>query len=145
MFNWIDKLYHTVTGKIDQTVADWVHALIHGLYAFLASIFGPVARAWDAFWRDISGYVQSGLLFASHVVTLLHDAFAWINKEGYEVYYYITHPSKLVDLLWSFILTKFETDSVHAAEKLGTFFLHLLVRNLKTVLHVLEDIVDAVL
>jgi len=145
MFNWIDSAWHRATGAIDSTIANWVHALVRGLYSFLHVIFGDVGRAWDNYWREVHGFIAGARLFADKVIGALKDAFDWINKEGYLVYYYISHPIKLVDLVYDALLGKIESTAVDTAERLGKFFLAFILKNLKTFITVLEDIVNAVL
>jgi hypothetical protein len=144
MFNWIRHAYDTVTGKIDSTVASWVHGLINGLYSFLHVIFGDVGKAWDDFWHDIDGFVTGIRHFIDSVGRALIDIYGWINKEGHLVYYYISNPIKLVDLVYDELLGKIEATAEDTAERLGKFALAFIYKNLKTFVTIVEDIFDAI-
>jgi hypothetical protein len=144
VLNWIENVYRSVTGKIDSTIASWVHALVHGLYQWITAIFGPVGRAWDDLWKTVSAFVAAHDTFAVRVINALKAAYDWINKEGYLVYYYISHPSQLVILIIDPLLAYIEKEAVSVSEKLGTFVLTFITHNLKTVITIVEDIVDAV-
>lgn len=145
MFGWIDRAYHSVTGKIDSAVASWVHALIHGLYLFLSTIFGDVGAAWDDLVKDGELFLSAVDVLGDTVYDSLHDLYTWVNKYGKELVGWIEHPSTLVDLLWDDILSKLEKEAWTAGEKLGKFFLSLILHNLKRFATLLEDILDAVL
>lgn len=145
MFNWIDNAWHRVTGTIDSTVASWVHALVRGLYSFLSSIFLPVGSAWSYLWTHVINYHDWLGKLSTEIYRALDDAYDWINKEGYEVYYYITHPVQLVELIYDDIIAKVESTAVSTAEKLGKFTLALIIKNVKTIVTIAEDIFDAVL
>jgi hypothetical protein len=144
MFGWIDRVWHSATGKIDSTIANWVHGLIHGLYSFLSLIFGPVGDAWSQLSKDVYDWLKEHADWTITVAHAIEDAYRWINKEGYEVYHYISHPSLLVDLLWDANVAKLETEAWDVGEKLGKFFLSLIYKNLKKFVLLIEDIFDAV-
>jgi hypothetical protein len=145
MFNWIDSAWHRVTGTIDSTIANWVHALIRGLYSFLHVIFGDVGKAWDAFWKDVHVFAATVGMYFDATMVSLNAVYGWINSEGNKAYYYISNPIKLVDLIYNELLGKIEATAEDTAERLGKFVLALIVKNVKTIVTVVEDIFDAVL
>ena len=145
MLNWITNAYNATIGKLDSSIASWVRALVAGLWHYLASIFTPVSRAWHDF---TVGIFRLKTLLTSWGVTLVSKITAlydWINKEGYLVYYYISHPDKLAGLVVDGIVSEIEKDAFATAEKLGSFFLGLVMKHLPAFLKMLEDILDAVL
>jgi phage-related protein len=212
MIGWIKRMFDLVSGAVDETVRQWVHDLISGLYGFLHTLFGNVIKAWIYFW-DATRNMRSGLahlgeeawvtfyhlykvilpgivhwatlyfksveasiLSVYHwairttqdlahdivvtandirhwVVTdiwnpiwhILTQAWDWITHEGATVWHYISHPANLVDLLWNDLIAKLETEAWNVAGKLGRFALSLVVRNLKTFVLLVEDIIDAIL
>jgi hypothetical protein len=145
MFGWIDKLWHNTIGKIPGVISDWVHSLIHGLYSFLSLIFLPVSAAWSDFVGDINSFIDGALSFSIQVVRHIADILDWIGKEGYEVYYYITHPSQFVLKLWDPFWAYVEHEALSLSEKLGKFFFALFYKNMRTFITIIEDILDAVL
>jgi hypothetical protein len=145
MFSWIDNAWHSVTGRISSDIANWVHDLIRGLYTFLSAIFLPVSSAWDWLYKNILNYHAWIGRLVDEVYRAMRDAYDWINKEGYLVYYYISYPASLVDRIYDSIIAKIEATAESTAEKLGRFTLALIVKNVKTIVTVVEDIVDAIM
>jgi hypothetical protein len=145
MFAWIDRALRSAAGKVDNAVATWVHALIHGLYLFLSTIFGDVGKAWDDLVKDGELFLSAVDVLGDTVYDSLHDLYTWVNKWGKELVGWIEHPSTLVDFLWDDLLVKIENEAWTAGEKLGKFFLSLMLHNLKRFATLLEDILDAVL
>jgi hypothetical protein len=212
MFGWIRRMFDAAYGAIDDTVRNWVHDLVNGLYGFLHLIFGDVRGAWDTFASRTDDLWHSAEKFARIIATsfailyrvllpriiaraeqlfgeavkyakgiydfavreidrlgrlivttadhLWHDvitdvwdplfksvttALKWIGREGALVLYYITHPDKLVELIWNAILSRLEATAWDTGALLGKFFLSLVVRNLKRFALLLEDILDAIL
>jgi hypothetical protein len=145
MLNWIKDAYNSVFGKIDNSIASWVRGLVTGLWHYLASIFSPVSKAWHEFATGI-GRLETLLTgYGASVVLRFQDIYAWINKEGHIVYYYISHPDKLATLVIDGVIAQLEADTMANAEKLGKFFLSLIMKHLPALLKVIEDILDAVL
>jgi hypothetical protein len=145
MFGWIRNAFDWASGKIDDTIRGWVSDLIHGLYAFLHLIFGAVGAGWDELSRYAYDLRVALDKFSSATARGFDDLYHWINKEGREVFYYITHPAKLVDLIWDDILAKLEREAWTVGERLGKFFMSLILHNLKRFMLLLEDILHAAL
>jgi len=156
-----------VTGKIDSTTAAWVHDLIAGLYGFLHTIFGNVIHAWDDFYDSAKAAAQGIWHFADEVgqafyylwhiwwpefrhwiyvniLEPLYHAVDWIAHEGAVLWYYLTHPAKYVDLIWDYLLAKFETTIEDTSKKLGSFILSWIIHNLDDFVQLVEDVIDAV-
>ena len=144
MLNWIKNAYNATIGKLDSNVAQWVYSLVNGLWHYLASIFSPVSKEWDSLARTFDRYKTLVTNFGVTIVTRFKDIYDWINKEGYLVYYYISHPDKLATLVVDGVIAQTEADAFAAAEKLGKFFLALIVKHLPALLKMIEDIIDAV-
>lgn len=145
MFNWIKDAYNSVFGKIDSAIAAWVHGLIYGLWHYLASIFSPVSKAWHDFTSTIFRLETLLTGFGVSVVHRFQDIYNWLNKEGHIVYYYISHPDKLATLVVNGVVAQIESEAMVNAEKLGKFFLSLIMKHLPALLKVIEDVLDAVL
>lgn len=145
MFGWIDRAWRSVTGSVSSTVADWVHDVIHGLYWFLNIIFGNVGGAWSDL-KNIFDFLGSKIeQYADDVWRAIYDAYKWINREGWLVYYYITHPAALVDLLWESLISKIEAQAWDTGKRLGEFFTSLILSHLQRFLTLIEDILNAIL
>jgi hypothetical protein len=167
VFNWIARATNWAFGTIGGTVVGWVHDLINGVFGFLHSIFGFVIAGWNTFFNTIRSWADSVGHFMGEVADafvyiwrvwwvktyrwIMHDivdpllkAWDWLRHEGAILWYYITHPAELVAYIYDDIILRIEKLAWSTAEKLGEFFLALIIKNLKTLLHVIEDIVDAV-
>jgi len=145
MLNWIRDAYHWATGSIGGTVIGWINGLITGVWHYLESIFAPVSAEWHEFanaWGTIEKFFQD---FLNAVHVRFTDVIGWINKEGYEVYYYISHPDKLAGLVVEGVIATAESDAFAYGEKLGKFFAGLIKAHLKDFITMIEDILDAVL
>jgi hypothetical protein len=145
MFNWIDKAYQWLSGKVDSVLASWVHDVVRGFWYVLNALFGNVTSAWSQL-KDIFDFFGSKIeRYFNETYRAISDAYNWINTRGYLVYYYITHPAKLVDLLWEALIANLESTAWETADRLGKFFLSLFLRNLEKFLMLIEDILNAVL
>jgi hypothetical protein len=145
MFGWIDKAWQWAAGNIGGTIVSWVHDVIRGFWYVLNALFGNVTGAWSGL-KDIFDFFGSKIeRFFDEVYRAIREAYGWINTHGYLVYYYITHPAKLVDLLWEALIANLESTAWETAERLGKFFLSLILRNLEKFLMLIEDILHAVL
>lgn len=167
MFSWIAKAFDWATGKIDSTVASWVNTVIRGIWSFLTSLFSVVIDAWNTFYgavKDVAHGIATLALetynwtkwlldvfwhdwlvwLGAHVLKPLEDAYNWVVHEGATVWHYLTHAADLVDFLWDALLAQLESQAWAAADKLGQFFLALIIKNLKHFASLIEDIIDAV-
>jgi hypothetical protein len=167
LFSWISRAYNWALGKVETTTAGWVRDIISTLYGWLHSLFGLVISGWDTFYNRVVQYARDFESFCSevgagfrylwhvwwtdfqkylkkYVLDPIEAAAKWIGNEGAKVWYYIDHPDKLVALIWDDLLTQIENEGDKAAEKLGTFFGKLILKNIKWLLTIVEDIVNAV-
>lgn len=211
MFGWLNRVFGSVTGYIDETVRRWITDLIAGLYGFLHTLFSWIDDAWQWLWRHVEWFgkqfnivlseishtfwhiiyvtIPSVVRWASRLIAELrqfiehvwkwiqnavdqlykfiarvirdvrdwvirdiwrplHDsllaAWHWILNEGHLVYFYITHPDKLVDLIWDWLIQKLEKEAWNVGRKLGRFFLALIIHNLRPFVNLVEDILNAI-
>jgi len=114
------NVYHWAVRQIDW-IKHWVAKLIDAVRSWVINdIWKPLSRSLLAAWH-------------------------WISHEGGILWYYITHPEKIVDLIWEALILKLESEAWRLGSRLGTFFFALFMHNLKRVVLLLEDIVNAVL
>lgn len=167
MFSWIARAYNWATGKIDNTVASWVHDVISGIWGFLHSLFRVVISSWDRLYLRVKDFVQKieefGLEVANWVFWWLHEfwpkwlawirlhilqplqaAWHWITHEGAVTWHYISHPADLVNLIFDPLIAKIEAEAWSVGEKLGKFLLTLIYKNVKPFAELIEDIINAV-
>jgi hypothetical protein len=167
VFSWITRAAAWAASRIDQTTARWVHDVITGVYGFLRLIFSFVGKAWDYFFLSVklllSGledvFDKIGLAFEylwkhyipsllkwinTHIITPLLNAVRWIAHEGATMWNYFTHPALFAQFLFGYLIAELERLAWATAKKLGTFFLALIIHNLRTFVMLVEDIFNAV-
>lgn len=75
----------------------------------------------------------------------LTAAWQWITKRGETLWYYLTHPDKLIDLLLPFLAGGISRASNNTLSAIGIVVTALVLHNIRRVLVILEDIIAAVL
>ena len=130
VISWAQRQLRSLTAFADRIWRDLVQAV--------ASLIARIERAV----ADLTAWV------VSHVWTPLYKFFLaawhWITHEGTLVYYYITHPDKLVLLIAGSLISWLEQNAWNLGALLGKFFLSLITRNLKRFALLIEDIILAV-
>lgn len=167
MLSWLRSAWDRASGAVSDTIRGWVHDLVAGLYSFLHTIFGDVRGAWKDFVGTCEAIYHAldhfgaetahafGLLFRHWIPGIIHwvtvtvyalakDAWRWITHEGALVYGYITHPGRLVELIWDSLWANVESHAWDLAGDLGKFAVALIWRNLDKFLVLIEDIFDAI-
>lgn len=167
MFGWISRAIGWAVNSLPTDIVHWVGDLINGVYGFFHTVSGLVGAAWAILFTNLKDNVDSAIgfikevthfatwlidvwwpglwkWFMQHVVSPLDTALKWLAHEGATIWHYISHPADLVDLIWDDLIAKLETEAWVTGEKLGKFFLALLIKNLATFLKILEDVIDAV-
>lgn len=118
--------------KFANFIIAWAWNHIQRLYAFIEQV-----------WDDITAWVIRNIW-----TPLLHDflnVWHWITHFGAIAWFYISHPDKLVELIWVNLIAKLEKEAWAVSALLGKFFLSLIVRHLRQFVLLLEDIISAVL
>lgn len=135
---WIPQIVRWIRRLITQVIHDLM-ALYHWAVREFARFRHWVAALFDAFryWviNNIWKPLYKSLLAAWH----------WIDHEGSVLWFYITHPAKLVDLIWEALIERLERDAWSLGHRLGTFFFALIYHNLKRAVLLAEDILNSVL
>lgn len=168
MLNWLKSAYDRASGAITSTIRGWVHDLVAGLYSFLHTIFGDVRGAWkdlvgsfEGIWHALDDFGDEvahafGLIFRHWIpgiikwvtVTvwaLAKKAWDWIAQEGAIIWGYISHPGTLVTLIWDSLWANVEADAWDLGDKLGSFAVALIWKNIDKFITLLEDVLDAIL
>lgn len=165
-----ENLYHDVSGFIDRAIQLSVHVLVvlatilHHVIPTLHRLLSDFIRMVFKYARDVYHFTVTAIddlrkwtqaaLNDLHrfVVNDVYDplfksltgAWHWITHEGALVFFYITHAPQLVDLFWDALIAKLEAEAWNIAQKLGSFALSLVVRNLGRFVSLVEDILNAV-
>lgn len=127
--------YRLAVSKVEQYATD--------IYRWSLREFALARAALDAAISGVRNFVVNDVWRPLHNdVTAIID---WIRKIGDVVWYYISHPAVLVDLIWDHLIFKLEAESWNVAAKLGRFGLSLVVRHVKRFALLAEDILDAIL
>lgn len=167
MFGWIARAAAWAGARFSPTIANWTHDVVAGLYGFLRGIFGAVITAWNYFYVSVklllSGlediFDKIGLAFEylwkhfipglfkwinTNIVAPLLSVVHWVTHEGAVIWNYISHPDLLAQYLFSHLVKELERLAWETGKTLGTFFLALIIHNLRRFVILIEDIVNAV-
>jgi hypothetical protein len=127
---WASRQFHVIAQaltKLWDSLAKWVANLIKRIeMAAKAVVSWVIAHVWTPLKND---FLQ---------------AWKWITTHGALVFYYISHPDKLVLLIADALLAWLEREAWSIGDKLGKFFVALIVHNLKRFVLLIEDILMAV-
>lgn len=131
IIKYFERLFDSVR-RLAEWIIRWIAArvewLIHKIETEIAFVIKWVRdNIWLPLLRDI------------------RIAWNWITTFGKVVWFYISHPDKLVDLIWDFLIAKLETEAWNIGHLLGNFFLGLVLHNIKRFALLIEDIIMAVL
>jgi hypothetical protein len=105
---------------------------VNDIYKWIAHEISDVTK-WAI--RDIYDPLKS---YADQIASDL-------RKWGYVAWWWITHLPELAEAMIFSIVTSLENHAFEIAANLGKFFLALIMKNLKSFISVLEDIISAVL
>lgn len=75
MFSWIYRVFSNAAGVIDNTVRNWVHDLVNGLYSFLHAVFGLVGTAWRSADRYILSFYHQLTAVLQSIYRVLYHAY----------------------------------------------------------------------
>ena len=115
----LSKLTDWIVKRIEQIVARIVHDITQLARWVTVHIYDPLARDFLQAWH-------------------------WITHEGALVFDIITHPDKLVNLIWDALTGKLEAEAWNIGDRLGKFFLSLIIHNIRKFALLMEDIIMAV-
>lgn len=155
--------WHSITSFMDETVLKIYYILRQVIPAVVKAYKDSIALV-DKYARDVYSWatrefqlVRDALDAAFNALKkfviddiwkplddLVTSALKWITTRGETVWHYISNPVDLVDLLWDYLIAKLEAEAWNIGEKLGSFFLALVIKNLPRFVKLLEDILNAV-
>jgi hypothetical protein len=146
VFDWLAKLagsaWHGVTSEISGLLGGLFTALSH----LLGSLTGRVSAAWDYLVHgahDLELAVgQFGAAVWQKFDEVLHH---WIPNWAWKAWWYISHPGALAHLLFWWLVHELEGQAFAVVQYLGEFTVHLVMRNLRKLLHLAEAILAAAL
>jgi hypothetical protein len=146
VFDWLAKLagsaWHGVSGEITGLLGGIFGALSH----LLGSLTGRVSAAWDFMVHGARDLELSVGAFGASVWEKFDQVIHhMIPNWAWKAWWYITHPGALAKLLLWPLLGELESVAFTAAGYLGEFAVHLVMRNLRKLLHLAEAILAAVL
>lgn len=142
MLNWFRRAFDTVTGGVDRAVVTLIHVVISGLYAFLHIIFSGVLTAWDDLVKVAENFRKMLDAWIGDVERRFSEVYGWLNKEGRELWYYITHPDALAKLIFRDIIRVLLSDIEWTGETVLGYAIELLLRHRDTALRLAENVID---
>lgn len=130
-------------------VVSWAWNHLQRLWVFATRIADNLKRAIIDLILRIAVAVHNAIRWVRDHVwvplkALIDTALKWIRTAGELVFYYITHPDKLAALIFDSLIALLEREAWNIGDKLGKFFLALIVHNLRHFVNLLEDILMAV-
>lgn len=152
-----------------QSFAYWVYAK---LWQIIRSAIPAIINEYRRLYNDVVQYAESvynqaaswfysALHYADNLIAgvlkwvrdniwtplynLTTSLFDWVKNKGELIWYYITHPDALAELLFGGLITIFEREAFAVADRLGKFLIALIVKNLQQFTMLIEDILSAIL
>jgi hypothetical protein len=127
----------------------WAESELAKLAVALAQLYDRVTTAIADLIDRIAAAVAS---VTSWVISAVWDPIqaalkvltANLIKWGFTAYTYITHPQMLADLLIMPLINSLVNNAAAIAEQVGAFLLTLMLKNVKAIITVIEDIITAV-
>jgi len=152
-WNFIREIYGILANAISKVWSDivsWVTGLWHDLTTFINWVWSQVVHWVDyiisfveRLWHDLETWVINNIwnpLFAA-----ISDAWKWITHEGYLVYYYLTHPDKLVALLGHWLWLSWVDLLKRYGQTIGRWLAHVMFGMVSDFLTILEDFISGIL
>lgn len=146
MFDWLTRTAGRYWHDVTSSVSGFVHTVVGGIASLLSSLFGNVSRAWDDMVHGARDLEVSALAFAASCwmkFSEITDHF--IPDWAYKAWWWVTHPEALAAMLLWHLVAALERNAFAAAQYLGEFALHLVLRSLRRLLHLAEAVLAAVL
>lgn len=141
---------HYVIKTVIPSVVKWAATQLTRLENFITAVWNDLKAAVVALIKRIEAAATAVTNWAIKNIWDPLKKFAdliWADllKWGYTAWYYITHPDKLAELLINDIVTSLERHAWSIAQRLGSFTLALISRNLPRIIQLIEDILTAVI
>lgn len=146
MLGWLWRVITTPIRLLDQGAHDLASLALRGLAAVISYVFRDVTRAWSDFthvWDAFASVTERWLGGIEAKLRLIIEH--WLPRFAITAWWWVTHPDRLAEVLFWWIIRYLEKYAWQAAEHLGEFFTALWLRNLRRTLHLAETILAAVL
>lgn len=161
---WTGNLYYQIHDVLDAIYRK-IFWIIRQAIPFMVQQYYRLVNDATTFTKTVLDYASKGITWVTHYAEhLVHDAvqwvtdnvwnplqhlisqaWDWITHTGATIADYIAHPDKLAALIFDSLLAIIEREAWSVAEKLGRFFIVLIVKNLRQFVMLVEDILDAIL
>lgn len=129
--SWVVGLWHDITNFINwvwQQVVHWVDYIINFV---------------ERLWHDLETWVIDNIW--RPLERAITDAWNWITHEGYLVYYYLTHPDKLVALLGHWLWLSWVDLLKKYGKTIGRWLAHVMMSMVSDFVTILEDFISGIL
>lgn len=152
-----------------ESFAYWVYAklwllirsIVPAIINEYRTLYNAAVRYVSDVYNTVSGWFNDALHYAEHLVNgvidwviknvwnplykLTTDLFNWIKDKGETLWYYLSHPDALAELIFGSLLTILEREAWAVADRLGKFAIALVAKNLRQFAMLIEDILNAIL
>lgn len=135
---WIPWLIDQITGFYHAAI-NFGESILQSLSHYISDVLNWAQQAINDVIRWVTDNVYNPL---AHFISTALD---WISKEGNTLWYYLTHPDKLAELLFDYLIALLESLAWDVGARLGKFFLSLVVRNIVQFATLIENVIDAIL
>jgi len=152
-WNFIRQVYDILQNAILavwRDIVSWVTGLWHDITTFANWIWQQVVHWVDylinwvtRIWHDIETWVIQNIWNPLYSSLLL--AWKWITQYGALVYYYISHPDKLVALLGHWLWLSWVDLLKRYGQTIGRWLAHVMFGMVSDFLTILEDFISGIL
>lgn len=146
MHDWISHTLGSAGRAIGSAVSGAVSSVVGGLVSLLGSLFGNVSGAWDELTGAAAELEHAAWIFGRASWRKFDEILRhYIPVYAFTAWWWVTHPEQFTSVLFWWLIRWLERRAWTAARYLGGFLMALLIHNVRHVLALAEDVVDAVL
>lgn len=119
--NWVIKLYHDVESWVSGLFTQLYNYAV-GLYHWALSQLDKLGNLIQYVWNQLLSWVINNIW--DPLYNFISGAYKWITTNGYYVFYLLTHPDKLAQLLGSYLLREWLNLSRKYGGAVGRWLVH---------------------
>lgn len=146
MPGWLEHILGLAEKLVPQPVLDIIGIGVTGVVSVLTGLTGNVSGAWHelavAFDAMRAGHFDLMTTLEAVLGSIIGH---WIPKYAITAWWWVTHPDQLAEQLSLYVIKWLEREAWTIAPYLGKFVLALVVRNIRRILPIIEQIIAAVL
>jgi hypothetical protein len=146
VLGWLDRFLRSVRSHLPGAITDVIQATIGGIAGLFGSITSDVSDAWDKLLANVQALDHSTGSWVRAVTGQLTSVITHlIPRYAMTAWWWVTNPGKLAEALIFYIALQAERYAWTLGKYLGQFALALVLHHARQFVHLIEDIVTAVL